>query len=195
MELIFATHNPNKLQEVQLMMPKNIKLLSLNDVQLFDEIPETASTIKENAILKTDYIRQRFDIPVFADDTGLLVTSLHGEPGVHSARYAGEKKDSDQNMNLLLENLAPYDDRSAYFLTVISFFLNGKQYLFEGRCNGQILASRSGEKGFGYDPIFQPDGYDHSFAQMEMKEKAIISHRGKALKKLIDFINGIKIDE
>ncbi|SCX95396.1 XTP/dITP diphosphohydrolase [Nonlabens sp. Hel1_33_55] len=193
MELIFATHNPNKLKEVQQMMPKSIKLLSLEDVQLFDEIPETAATIKENAILKTDYIKARFDMPVFADDTGLIVPALDGNPGVRSARYAGEHKDSEDNMDLLLKNLTGDKDRSAYFLTVISLFMDGQQFIFEGRCNGMILHQRQGEKGFGYDPIFQPDGYQKSFAQMDMNQKSIISHRGKALKKLISHLNGIKI--
>jgi len=193
MELIFATHNPNKLQEVQQMMPKSIKLLSLEDVQLFDEIPETAHTIKENAILKTDYIKQRYDLPVFADDTGLLVHSLNGEPGVRSARYAGEQKNSEDNMNLLLDRLKMTNDRSAHFLTVISLFINGQQHLLEGRCEGIILRERHGDQGFGYDPIFRPAGYEESFAQMDMSQKADISHRGRALKKLISYLNGINI--
>lgn len=194
MELIFATHNPNKLKEVQQMMPKSIKLLSLEDVQLFDEIPENAATIKENAILKTDYIRQRFNLPVFADDTGLIVSSLGGQPGVRSARYAGEHKNSDDNMDLLLANLKSSTDRSAHFLTVISLYINNEQFIFEGICEGEILENRQGEKGFGYDPIFRPNGYQHSFAQMELTEKSAISHRGKALRKLIYFLNGINID-
>lgn len=195
MELIFATHNKNKLQEVQQMMPKNIKLLSLEDVQLYDEIPETAATIKENAILKTDYIRQRFDIPVFADDTGLLVHALNGAPGVISARYAGEQKNSQDNMNLLLVNLQQHEDRSAHFLTAISLYINGEQQVFEGRCDGDILMERQGDQGFGYDPIFRPTSFNRSFAQMDMAEKAEISHRGKALKKLIAYLNGINIDQ
>lgn len=195
MELIFATHNKNKLQEVQQMMPKNIKLLSLEDVQLYDEIPETAATIKENAILKTDYIRQRFDIPVFADDTGLLVHALNGAPGVISARYAGEQKNSEDNMNLLLENLQQHEDRSAHFLTAISLYIIGEQQVFEGRCDGDILMERQGDQGFGYDPIFRPTSFNRSFAQMDMAEKAEISHRGKALKKLIAYLNGINIDQ
>ncbi|PRP66889.1 RdgB/HAM1 family non-canonical purine NTP pyrophosphatase [Nonlabens agnitus] len=194
MQLIFATHNPNKLQEVQQMMPSSIKLLSLEDVQLFDEIPETAATIKENAILKTDYIKTRFDLPVFADDTGLIVPALAGDPGVRSARYAGEHKNSQNNMDLLLSNLEGKENRSAYFLTVISLYLNGKQHVFEGRCDGEILQHRQGEKGFGYDPIFRPKGFDKSFAQMDMDQKSEISHRGMALKKLINYLNGIKID-
>lgn len=194
MELIFATHNPNKLKEVQQMMPKSIKLLSLEDVQLFDEIPENAATIKENAILKTDYIRQRFNLPVFADDTGLIVSSLGGQPGVRSARYAGEHKNSDDNMDLLLANLKSSRNRSAHFLTVISLYINNEQFIFEGICEGEILENRQGEKGFGYDPIFRPNGYQHSFAQMELTEKSAISHRGKALRKLIYFLNGINID-
>ncbi|WP_194850547.1 RdgB/HAM1 family non-canonical purine NTP pyrophosphatase [Nonlabens antarcticus] len=189
MELIFATHNNNKLKEIQAMMPDSIKLLSLEDVKMHDEIPETADTIKENAILKTDYVRDLFDLPVFADDTGLIVPALNGEPGVKSARYAGLNCDSDDNMNLLMERLSDEKDRSAYFLTVISLYLNGEQHTFEGRCDGEILRERSGAKGFGYDPIFQPAGFEQSFAQMELGEKASISHRGKAFKKMIAFLS------
>jgi XTP/dITP diphosphohydrolase len=195
MELIFATHNPNKLVEIQAMMPPHIKLLSLEEVGLHEEIPETATTIAENAVLKTDYVRQRFDLPVFADDTGLIVKSLNGEPGVKSARYAGLNRNTDDNMNLLLENLKEKEDRSAHFLTVISLFMNDKQYTFEGRCNGTILEHRSGDQGFGYDPIFQPDGFEKTFAQMELSEKSSISHRGKAFQKMTEFLAVVNIDK
>jgi XTP/dITP diphosphohydrolase len=188
MELIFATHNKNKLAEIQAMMPSYIKLLSLEEVGLLEEIPETADTIAENAVLKTDYVRERFDLPVFADDTGLIVKSLNGEPGVKSARYAGLNRNTDDNMNLLLENLKDKEDRSAHFLTVISLFINDKQYVFEGHCDGKILENRSGDQGFGYDPIFQPDGFQKTFAQMELLEKSNISHRGIAFQKMTNFL-------
>lgn len=195
MELIFATHNSNKLLEIQAMMPANIKLLSLEDVKLHDEIPETADTIKENAILKTEYVRSRFPQAVFADDTGLIVPALNGEPGVKSARYAGLSCNSENNMNLLLERLGSGADRSAYFMTVISLFYKNQQYVFEGRCDGEILMQRNGNKGFGYDPIFRPNGYDQSFAQMDLNQKAVISHRGKAFEKMIAFFNGLNFDK
>ncbi len=195
MELIFATHNPNKLKEIQAMMPAHIKLLSLEDVGLHDEIPETAATISENAVLKTDYVRERFNKPVFADDTGLIIPALNGAPGVKSARYAGEKKDSNDNIELVLENLKDKQDRSAHFLTVISLHLNGIQYLFEGICKGVILEHRTGDKGFGYDPVFQPDGYNKSFAEMDIQEKAAISHRGKAFQKMVQFLETLNIDK
>ncbi len=194
MTIIFATHNLNKTIEVQQLMPPHIKLLSLSDVQLHDDIPETATTIEGNAILKTNYIKNRFDLPVFADDTGLMVPALNNEPGVKSARYAGEDKNAQENMELLLKRLEGHDDRSAYFKTVISLNINNTQHLFEGVCKGSILNAPEGTQGFGYDPIFKPQGYDISFAQMEMAEKSAISHRGKALNKLIHFLNGINID-
>ncbi len=195
MKLIFATHNPNKLREVQQLMPPYIKLLSLEDVQLYDEIPETESTIEGNAILKTNYIKEKFAMPVFADDTGLIVPALNGEPGVKTARYAGGDKDDQANIDLLLERLDKHTDRSAYFLTVISLYIDGEQHVFEGKCEGTILKQRTGNKGFGYDPIFQPHGYSQSFAQMELAQKSKISHRGLALEKLIHFLNGINIDK
>jgi XTP/dITP diphosphohydrolase len=188
MELIFATNNKNKLAEIQAIMPPYIKLLSLEEVGLLEEIPETADTIAENAVLKTDYVRERFDLPVFADDTGLIVKSLNGEPGVKSARYSGLNRNTDDNMNLLLNNLKEKEDRSAHFLTVISLFMNDKQYMFEGRCDGKILEHRCGDQGFGYDPIFQPDGFEKTFAQMELSEKSNISHRGQAFQKMTAFL-------
>ncbi|BAO56695.1 RdgB/HAM1 family non-canonical purine NTP pyrophosphatase [Nonlabens marinus] len=194
MELIFATHNPNKLEEIQAMMPGGIKLLSLEDVGLHDEIPETASTIAENAVLKTDYVRKRLNKPVFADDTGLIIPALNGAPGVRSARYAGENRDSNDNIDLVLKNLKGKQDRSAHFLTVISLYLNGVQHLFEGICTGEILEHRTGNNGFGYDPVFQPDGFSQSFAEMDLQEKAAISHRGKAFQKMVQFLETLNID-
>ncbi len=191
MEIIFATHNQNKLEEVQVLMPSHIKLVSLKDLGFEEEIPETADTIAGNAIQKVEYLRNRFDLPIFADDTGLLVDSLNGEPGVYSARYAGEQKNSNDNINKLLHKLTNNNDRKARFLTAIALNLNHCQTLFEGICEGTILEKPQGDKGFGYDPIFQPKGHQKSFAQMSLTEKGKISHRAKALRKLIDYLQDV----
>ncbi len=188
MKIVFATHNKNKLKEVSAMLT-NIELLSLDDINCFDEIPETADTLDGNAILKANYITQTYNCNCFADDTGLEVNSLNGEPGVYSARYAGEENNADNNMDKLLKNLEGKTDRSAQFRTVITLNLEGKQYLFEGICEGEILEQKTGSAGFGYDPIFQPKGYTTSFAEMSLEEKGKISHRGLAVQKLIAFLN------
>ncbi|GAK77189.1 nucleoside 5-triphosphatase RdgB [Nonlabens ulvanivorans] len=188
MEIIFATHNNNKLKEVQIMMPENIKLLSLDDIGMHEDIPETSTTISGNAAQKVQFIRQRYDLPVFADDTGLEVFALNNEPGVYSARYAGEHKSSEDNMELLLKNLEGKRDRSARFVTVFALDMDRCQTLFEGVCDGVITKSYHGDKGFGYDPIFMPNGYEKTFAQMSLVEKGEISHRGIALKKLIAYL-------
>lgn len=187
MEIVFATHNPNKLKEVQQLMPKNIELLSLSDINCNEEISETADTLEGNAKIKANYITQTYGYDCFADDTGLEVNALGGEPGVYSARYAGPGNDALANMNKLLENLKEKKDRTAQFKTVIVLNLKGEQYVFEGICKGEILKIQQGKDGFGYDPIFKPEGYDQSFAEMTLEEKGKISHRGKAIKKLIDF--------
>ncbi|MEO9954700.1 MULTISPECIES: non-canonical purine NTP diphosphatase [Nonlabens] len=191
MEIIFATHNQNKLKEVQALMPSYIKLISLEDLGFDEDIPETSGTIAGNAIQKVEYLKNRFQQPIFADDTGLLVEALDGEPGVYSARYAGEQKSSEDNMDLLLKKLTNNNNRSARFVTAIALDLNNNQTLFEGVCEGSILLERSGSKGFGYDPIFQPDGYEKSFAEMTLTEKGAISHRAKALRKLIDYLKEV----
>lgn len=191
MEIIFATHNQNKLLEVQALMPSYIKLISLEDLGFDEDIPETSGTIAGNAIQKVEYLKNRFQQPIFADDTGLLVEALDGEPGVYSARYAGEQKSSEDNMDLLLKKLTNNNNRSARFVTAIALDLNNNQTLFEGVCEGSILLERSGSKGFGYDPIFQPDGYKKSFAQMTLTEKGAISHRAKALAKLIEYLKEV----
>ena len=191
MEIIFATHNQNKLLEVQALMPSYIKLISLEDLGFDEDIPETSGTIAGNAIQKVEYLKNRFQQPIFADDTGLLVEALDGEPGVYSARYAGEQKSSEDNMDLLLKKLTNNNNRSARFVTAIALDLNNNQTLFEGVCEGSILLERSGSKGFGYDPVFQPDGYKKSFAQMTLTEKGAISHRAKALAKLIEYLKEV----
>ena len=192
MKLIFATQNSHKAEEIQKMLPENIRVLTLKDIGCHEDIPETATTLEGNAALKSAYVVENYSVNCFADDTGLEIKALNGEPGVLSARYAGEKKDSEANMDLVLQKLSGESNRKARFRTVISLRLNGKEYLFEGRVNGTIMEKRSGVEGFGYDPIFQPDGYDITFAEMSMEEKNKISHRGRAVRKLVDFLSQLK---
>ncbi|QXP72440.1 non-canonical purine NTP diphosphatase [Tenacibaculum sp. AHE15PA] len=191
MKLVFATNNLNKLAEVKKMLPKNIELLSLNDIQCFDDIEETATTLDGNAKIKADHITSKFNFNCFADDTGLEVESLNGAPGVYSARYAGEPSNSENNMQKMLTELNGKENRTAQFRTSICLNLNGKQFLFNGICKGSILTKKQGEKGFGYDPIFQPEGFKQSFAEMSSEEKNTISHRGLAIKKLVEFLKSI----
>jgi len=188
MELVFATNNTNKLQEVQEML-ETIKLTTLKDINCTEDIPESAPTIAGNAIQKVNYLTQYYSADGFADDTGLEIEALNGAPGVYSARYAGEEKSAEANMNLVLEKLKNQPNKKARFVTVIALNINREQYLFEGICSGKIVSEKKGEKGFGYDPIFVPDGFDKTFAEMTMKEKASVSHRGKAVKQLISFLN------
>ncbi len=190
-KIVFATNNANKLKEVQAMLPESIEILSLKDISCLEDIPETSETIEGNSILKADYVSKNYSFDCFADDTGLEIESLNGEPGVYSARYAGEPADSERNMDKVLANLQGKENRKAHFKTVVCLNLNGKQHLFEGICKGTILEERKGGKGFGYDPIFQPEGYTKSFAEMTLEEKAEISHRGIAVRKLITFLNQI----
>ncbi|WP_299103827.1 non-canonical purine NTP diphosphatase [uncultured Tenacibaculum sp.] len=188
MQLVFATNNLNKLSEVQKMLPESIQLLSLKDINCFDDIEETATTLEGNAQIKANHITEKFGYNCFADDTGLEVKSLNGDPGVYSARYAGEPANAENNMQKLLSELGEATDRQAQFRTSICLNLDGKQYLFDGICNGIILSEKQGEKGFGYDPIFQPEDYTQSFAEMTSDEKNAISHRGRAIQKLIEFL-------
>lgn len=189
MQLVFATNNLNKLKEVQSLIPSHIKLLSLKDIGCFEDVPETQNTIKGNAIQKAKYIKEHYDYDCFADDTGLEVESLDNEPGVFSARYAGPQRDANENMDLLLENLKEKPNRNAQFKTVIALHLNNELETFTGICKGKITNERHGEKGFGYDPIFRPNGYSETFAQMDLKLKNEIGHRGKAIQLLIAFLN------
>lgn len=188
MQLVFASNNQNKIKEIQLLMPNSIQILSLGDIGCFEEIPETSDTIEGNAILKANYVTEKFGFNCFADDTGLEVEVLNGEPGVYSARYAGEQKNANDNMDKLLANLKDKDNRNAQFKTVIALNLNGKQYLCTGIINGQIIEKKVGTNGFGYDPIFVADGYDKTFAELSIKEKSKISHRGLAVKQLVAFL-------
>jgi XTP/dITP diphosphohydrolase len=188
MELVFATNNQHKLKEVQSMLDDRIKLQSLKEIGCAEEIPEDHETLKENAAQKAHYIFDKHRINCFADDTGLEIDALNGEPGVYSARYAGEACSFEDNMNKVLEKLKGIKNRKACFKTVIALIIEGKEYYFEGQVNGEILLAKTGIDGFGYDPIFKPEGYDLSFAQMSLDEKNIISHRARATKKLVEFL-------
>ena len=188
MKLVFATNNKNKLREVQAMLT-NFDIISLTDIECFDEIPETAETLEGNAILKANYVTNKYGLNCFADDTGLEVEALNNAPGVYSARYAGKTANSENNMNKLLNELAGNANRKAQFKTVIALNIKGEQFIFEGKCKGEILTKKQGENGFGYDPIFMPAGFNKSFAEMTLQDKAVISHRGRAIKKLVTFLN------
>lgn len=187
MQLVFATNNPKKLKEVQKLFPKEITLLSLDDIGCKEEIPETADDLEGNAILKANFVTERYGYPCFADDTGLLVDALNGDPGVHSARYAGDHRDPEDNMDKLLGELGTTKIRSARFKTVIALNINKEQFLFEGIVDGEITTGRKGREGFGYDPIFMPKGYDKTFAELPLAIKNQISHRAKAIQQLLAF--------
>lgn len=189
MQLVFASNNKNKIKEIQLLLPDSIQLLSLEDINCFEDIPETADTIEGNAILKANYVTEKFGYNCFADDTGLEVEALNGEPGVYSARYAGEQKDANDNMDKLLDNLKDKSNRGAQFKTVIALNIDGKQTLFTGIIKGKIIEDKIGIYGFGYDPIFVAEGYTKTFAELTIEEKSTISHRGLAVKQLVDFLS------
>ena len=191
MKIVFASNNKNKILEIQSMLPNSIQIVSLESIGCLEEIPETSETIEGNAILKANYVTQNYGFDCFADDTGLEVEALNGEPGVYSARYAGEQRNADDNMNKLLDELADKTNRTAQFKTVIALNLNGKQYLFEGIALGEIIKEKIGLGGFGYDPIFKPTNYDETFAQLSLDIKNEISHRGKATKALLEFLQNI----
>jgi|TARA_R110000737_G_scaffold345097_2_gene373185 XTP/dITP diphosphohydrolase len=188
MTLIFATHNSHKAMEIASQLPFSVELTTLSELDYHDEIPETGSTLEENARIKAEFVAKKFEENCFADDTGLEVEALNGEPGVYSARYSGEDKNSEANMDLLLKKLEGNENRNAQFKTIISLYWEGEFYQFEGVVKGKILKERKGNKGFGYDPIFQPDEANCSFAEMEMSEKSKISHRGRAIEKMLKFI-------
>ena len=191
MKIVFASNNKNKIQEIQSMLPESIQIVSLESIGCFEEIPETADTIEGNAILKANYITQKYGFDCFADDTGLEVDSLDGQPGVYSARYAGEQRNADDNMNKLLEQLLDKPNRNAQFKTVIALNLKGKQHLFTGIASGEITLEKMGTGGFGYDPIFKPTGFENTFAELSLEVKNEISHRGKATKALLEFLKNI----
>lgn len=188
MEIIFATHNPNKTKEIKSQLGTDFDVKSLSDIGFTAEIAETEPTLEGNSLIKVRTIHSITNKNCFADDTGLEVDALNGAPGVFSARYAGDACDTNDNMNKLILALEGSTNRTARFRTVVSLILDHKEYTFEGVCEGEILLKRTGGDGFGYDPIFLPKGSDKSFAQMTIEEKTKISHRGLAIKKLIDFL-------
>ncbi len=191
MTLVFATNNLNKLKEVQAFVPDHITLLSLEEIGCTEDVPETQTTIEGNATQKAAYIKNKYGYDCFADDTGLEVDALHGAPGVYSARYAGEQRNSEDNIQKLLKELQAHSNRNAQFKTVIALELNGQQHTFTGICPGEITTEKSGDQGFGYDPIFKADGYNRTFAEISLEEKNQIGHRGKAVKQLVNFLNSI----
>ena len=188
-KIVFATNNLNKIKEVQSMLPPSIQIMSLESIGCLEEIPETSETIEGNAIQKANYVTEKYGYDCFADDTGLEVEALHSEPGVDSAHYAGEQRNANDNMDKLLKNLDNLSNRNAQFKTVIALNLNGTKKLFTGIAKGKITQEKIGNQGFGYDPIFQPDGFSETFAQLSLEQKSQISHRGKATKQLIDFLS------
>lgn len=192
MDLIFASHNENKVFEIATLVGNKYKILSLNDINFKEEIIENGSNLQENALIKARTIFNETGKNCFADDTGLLVKSLNNEPGVYSARYAGEQKNADDNMNLLLLNLNNKTDRQAKFTTIIALIMNGNEFIFEGELAGSIISEKKGSNGFGYDPIFKPSGYNNTLAQLDITEKNKISHRALAFKKMIDFLKVYK---
>ena len=188
MKLVFATNNAHKLEEVRQILGDRFEVLSLNDINCHEDIPETGDTFQDNALQKARFIKEHYGYDCFADDTGLEVKALNGAPGVHSARYAGDH-DSEANMTKLLRELEKKSDRSAQFRTVVALILNGQEVLFEGIVTGQIATERPyGDGGFGYDPVFVPDGYTETFSQMSSEGKNLISHRGRAVRKLADYL-------
>ena len=188
MELIFASNNKHKLEEVKSALGAGFNVVSLSDIQCYDDIPEEQPTLEGNALQKAYYIYERYHKNCFSDDTGLEIEALDGRPGVYSARYAGEHCSFEDNIRKVLSEMDGIANRKACFRTVIALILDGKEYLFEGQVNGKILTERRGKEGFGYDPVFQPEGYNVSFAQMPLEEKNKISHRGRAVEKLVEFL-------
>lgn len=189
MKLIFATNNKHKVREIASLLDDSYTVLGLNDVDISEDIPEDGETLTENALHKARYVYERTGMNVFADDTGLEVDELNGAPGVHSARFAGENKDPDANITKLLGLLDGKSNRKARFRTVIALIFNKKEYLFEGTVEGEIIDVRKGTEGFGYDPVFLPEGYRHTFAEIPLSEKNKISHRARATRKLINFLS------
>ena len=191
MKIVFATNNLTKLREIKALMPSNIEIVGLSDIGCSEEIPETGATLEANAFQKANYVKEHYGYDCFSDDSGLEIESLNGEPGVYSARYAGPEKNAQANMTKILNQLKGVKNRNAQFRTVIALILEGEKILFEGKAIGTISEKEQGEEGFGYDPIFIPENETRSFAQMTMKEKGEISHRGKAVRKLISFLTEV----
>ena len=192
MKLVFATNNPHKLQEIKQLIDDSIELLDLNDIHCTDDIPENQETLEGNASEKSFYIFNKYGMNCFADDTGLEIEALNGEPGVYSARYAGKERSAEHNMNLVLDKLHKIKNRKARFRTVISLVIDGHETQFEGVVEGNILEEKRGKTGFGYDPIFRPYESALSFAEMSAEEKNNISHRGRAVQKLVVYLTQFK---
>lgn len=188
MELVFATNNQHKLKELQAILGDTIRLLSLKDIGCFEEIPEEQPSLEGNAQQKAFFVYEKYGYPCFADDTGLEIEALNGEPGVFSARYAGPEKDADANMNKVLDKLQKINNRKARFRTVIALITAGVEKQFEGVVEGEITREKRGDSGFGYDPVFLPDGFDKTFAEMDLSTKNKISHRGRAVQKLVQYL-------
>ena len=188
MKLVFATHNSNKAKEIQSLLPDDFQILTLTEINCLYEIPETAETLKGNSLLKAQFVSDNFNLNCFADDTGLEIEALNGKPGVYSARYAGVDKNAEANMNLVLSELENESNRKAQFRTVITLILNEKTVLFEGIVKGEICSEKRGTDGFGYDPIFIPEGQSKTFAEMTLAEKNQQSHRARAFEKMIEFL-------
>ncbi len=194
--LVFATDNQNKANEIRKLAGDNFKFRFITKAEagINEEIEENGKTILENAIIKADYIKSKYGFDCFSEDTGLIVDALNGEPGVYSARYAGQENNAENNIKKLLENLEGQTNRSAKFQTVIALNINKKQYIFEGEVTGEIIQEKQGSGGFGYDPVFMPTGYDKTFAELGLEIKNSISHRGKAVRKLMDFLENYNLD-
>lgn len=188
MKLVFATNNKNKIKEIKHLLNNSLEILSLEDIQCFEDIPETYDTIEGNAIQKAQYVYENYGYNCFADDTGLEIEALNGEPGIYSARYAGEEKNPEMNMNKVLDKLKNVSNRNARFKTVIALIIDGKTTCFEGIVEGEIAHTKSGSEGFGYDPIFMPKGYNKTYSEMSLDIKNTMSHRAIATKKLIAFL-------
>ena len=188
MNLVFVTNNRHKLEEIQAILGGHFKLLSLTDIGCYEEIPEEEPTLEGNAHQKAFYVFDRYGYPCFADDTGLEIEALNRKPGVYSARYAGKEKDANANMDKVLSKLSKINNRKARFRTVISLVINGMETQFEGIVEGEILTEKKGNSGFGYDPIFRPLGFNQTFAEMSLTDKNKISHRGRAVEKLVSYL-------
>lgn len=192
MKLVFATNNKNKIKEIKLLLDNSLEILSLEDIGCLEDIPETADTIEGNAIQKARYVFDKYGYNCFADDTGLEIEALNGEPGIYSARYAGEQKNAEDNMNKVLKKLDGIENRSAQFKTVIALIINGETTCFEGIAEGEMTNKKSGSEGFGYDPIFKPKGFDITFSEMDLTLKNKISHRANATFKLIGYLKQVQ---
>ena len=193
MKLVFATQNENKAQEIQSLLPEYFKIITLKDIRCFDEIPETAETLEGNSLLKASFISETYNLNCFADDTGLEIEALDNRPGVYSASYAGPDKCVAENINKVLLELEGKTERNAQFRTIITLILNKSTFTFEGIVRGEIISEKRGENGFGYDPIFVPEGEIRTFAEMSLEEKNKHSHRARAFQKMIEFLNELKI--